>query len=110
MPEEPITTVKLTEWLGKFDGHGILGADSLEDMRTSTGADPEHRLQPINKRDMQRILDREGRGGHLSGDGPYMPVLWIAEHFAREKGIDSPAAGRGFRFRHLVERLAELGL
>ena len=112
-PETAVSTIenetqKASEWLDDFDGHDILGADVLEDLKTKCGTD--FGIKPISKAEMQKQLDDEGRGGYLNGDGPYIPALWIAEHIANHLiGYTPMAFGRGTSFRQCVSALKKAG-
>lgn len=99
---------KVSEWLDDFEGHDICGAEVLANLKDEVGDD--YGIEPVSKADMQKELDAEGRGGYLNGDGPYIPMLWIAEAVARKHDIYSDKFGRGSAFRDLVGKLKAAGL
>lgn len=99
---------KPSEWLDDFDGHDILGADVLENLKTEVGDD--FGIVPYSKAEMQKQLDTEGRGGYLNGDGPYIPALDIAEVICNKLiGRVSMKFGRGSSFRECVAMLKAAG-
>lgn len=99
---------KVSEWLSDFDGHDICGADVLVNMKEEVGDD--YGIEPISKADMQKQLDAEGRGGYLNGEGPYIPMLWIAEAVGRKHDIYNTKFGRGSGYREIVGKLKAAGL
>ena len=99
---------KVSEWLDDFEGHDILSADVLVDLKEKTGED--FGLSPYSKAEMTAMLENEGRGGYLNGDGPYIPALDIAELAAHQLiGYASIKFGRGSSFRDCVAALKKAG-
>lgn len=105
--------MRVSEWLGQMDGHDILGrADAVKDFEAATGQTTED-WPSYSKEVMQRMIDRDtGKaGGYLEGTGPFVPVLDLAETFARRwaKGYMSNKMGRGSKYRDLVTAIKQAG-
>ena len=98
---------KPSEWLSDFDGHDILGAAVLDDLKKEVGDD--FGIKPISMAEMKKLLEAEGRGGSLYGEGDVIPALWIAETIGRRYDVYNTKFGRGSGYREIIRGLREKG-